>query len=138
MSAQAEDLQLIQQHVEIMTLMELARKQHEEATGTRAAITKLVGSFLQGELERSMGRLKERRIWIKDTPERSGLKLIFTYAVAGRRGLYEVERATLRAYMTERVEDYSDLIIKVQIPRLPIEVKYPDLSKGYKKRSPGE
>lgn len=138
MSAQAEDLQLIQHHIEIMTLMELARKQHEEATGTRAAITKLVGSFLQGELERSMGRLKERRIWIKDTPERSGLKLIFTYAVAGRRGLYEIERATLRAYMTERVEDYSDLIIKVQIPRLPIEVKYPDLSKGYKKRSPGE
>ncbi|MFD2334544.1 hypothetical protein ACFSR7_35325 [Cohnella sp. GCM10020058] len=138
MSAQAEDMQLIQHHVEIMTLMELARKQHEEATGTRAAITKLVGSFLQGELERSMGRLKERRIWIKDTPERSGLKLIFTYAVAGRRGLYEIERATLRAYMTERVEDYSDLIIKVQIPRLPIEVKYPDLSKGYKKRSPGE
>ncbi|MFC3803857.1 hypothetical protein [Cohnella sp. GCM10012308] len=138
MSAQAEDLQLIQHHVEIMTLMELARKQHEEATGTRAAITKLVGSFLQGELERSMGKLKERRIWIKDTPERSGLKLIFTYAVAGRRGLYEIERATLRAYMTERVEDYSDLIIKVQIPRLPIEVKYPDLSKGYKKRSPSE
>ncbi len=40
--------------------------------------------------------------------------------------------------MTERIEDYSDLIIKIQIPRLPIEVKYPDLSKGYKKRSPGE
>lgn len=111
-----ENLKLIQDHVEIMTLAELAVQQHAEATGTRTAITKIVGSFLQGELERSIGRLKERRIWVKDKPERSGLKILFTYSVAGQRGLYEVERATLFAYMTERIEDYSDLISKVQIP----------------------
>ncbi|WP_217595493.1 hypothetical protein [Cohnella sp. GbtcB17] len=124
MTAEAEDLQLIQEHIEIMTLVEMARAQHEDAKGTRSGITKLVGSFLQGELERSLGRLKARRIWIKDKPERAGLKLQFTYSVAGKRGLYEIERATLRAYMTERVEDYSDLIIKVQIPRPPLDVKY--------------
>ncbi|WP_217597300.1 hypothetical protein [Cohnella sp. GbtcB17] len=124
MTAEAEDLQLIQEHIEIMTLVEMARAQHEDAKGTRSGITKIVGSFLQGELERSLDRLKARRIWIKDKPERSGLKLQFTYSIAGKRGLYEIERATLRAYMTERVEDYSDLIIKVQIPRPPLEVKY--------------
>ncbi|MFC3802784.1 hypothetical protein [Cohnella sp. GCM10012308] len=119
-------LKLIQAHVEIMTLMELARQQHEQATGTRAAITKLVGSFIQGELERSTARLREYRIWIKDTPEREALVLRFTYSVAGRRGIYEVERATLRAYMTERVEDYSDLIGQVQI-------NWPGLKERYAK-----
>lgn len=124
MTAEADDLELIQEHIEIMTLVEMARAQHEDAKGTRSGITKIVGSFMQGELERSLERLKARRIWIKDKPERSGLKLQFTYSVAGKRGIYEIERATLRAYMTERVEDYSDLIIKVQIPRPPLEVKY--------------
>lgn len=117
-------LKLIQDHVEILTLMELARQQHEQATGTRAAITKLVGSFMQGELERSIARLKENRIWIKETPEREGLVLRFTYSIAGRRGVFEVERATLRAYMVERVEDYSDLIGQVQIKRPGYKDRY--------------
>ncbi|CAI6079362.1 hypothetical protein [Cohnella sp. JJ-181] len=125
MTIELDDLKLIQNHVEIMTLAELARLQHADAKGTRTAITTIVGSFLQGELERSLGRLKERRIWIQDKPERSGLVLRFAYSVAGRRGVYEVERATLRSYMTERVEDYAELIQKVQIPRLPFDVRYP-------------
>ncbi|SFB62498.1 hypothetical protein SAMN05216312_1222 [Cohnella sp. OV330] len=113
---ESDDLKVIQKHVEIMTLAELARQQLEETSGVRAAIIKIVGSFLQGEFERSSELLKSRRIWIKNDPEREGLTLRFTYSIAGRRGTYEIERATLRSYMVERVEDYSSLIEQVHIP----------------------